>query len=432
METERSHADTALRRPNETIAINPKKGKITLATRRLFNLLLYFSQRDGVKDTYSRSISEVMAHLTTSKDSEWLKKCFRQMQETSIEWNKNDGKVEEWGISSLISEARIIRAGGSTVIAWSLPQVIRERLLDPRFYTKLTLEIHSRLTTGASIALYEICSRYATSPGKVTNRAHWEWWQPRLTGNAKRNYSEYKYFSRETLHPAINEVNQISDLEVSLIEHKNGRRIEEIQFKVTRKKVAVIDTTPEIIPVDEAVLASILGFGVSDKEARALCAEHAVDLLRRTVTLTEQRAVAPNIAPLKSKAAFFKKALDGGYAKPQQEIKPPRLSTAASEKSPSELPALPLLPSKEQVAAQQIQKAFTLWETHSAEERLELLQAFRDQSTIEAYRRDIQRRGVACVVSISLRTAFCEWYANRTWGKVADEALLASAAKVTG
>ncbi len=34
----------AVRRPNETIAINPKKGRITLGTRRLFNLLLYFSQ----------------------------------------------------------------------------------------------------------------------------------------------------------------------------------------------------------------------------------------------------------------------------------------------------------------------------------------------------------------------------------------------------
>ena len=145
MDSEDSTPRTAVRRPNETIAINPTKGKITLGTRRLFNLLLYFSQQDGVRDTYSRPISEVMALLTTSKDSEWLKNCFRQMQETAIEWNNKDGRIEEWGISGLISEARIITAGSSTTIAWALPNMIRERLMDPRFYTKLTLEIHSKL-----------------------------------------------------------------------------------------------------------------------------------------------------------------------------------------------------------------------------------------------------------------------------------------------
>ena len=218
----------AIRRPNETIAINPKKGKITLGTRRLFNLLLYFSQQDGVKETYSRSITEVMEHVTSSKDSEWLKECFRQMQETSIEWNSKDADIEEWGISGLISEARIITAGNATTIAWALPQVIRQRLMDPRFYTKLTLEIHSKLKTGASIALYEICSRYLTNPSHLTNREAWQWWQPRLTGNPKRETDEYKYFARDVLRPAIAEVNLVSDLDIELIEHKNGRRIAEI------------------------------------------------------------------------------------------------------------------------------------------------------------------------------------------------------------
>ena len=413
--------NAAVRRPNETIAINPTRGKITLGTRRLFNLLLYFSQQDGIKDTYSRSITEVMAYVTTSKDSEWLKNCFRQMQETAIEWNNKDGKVEEWGISGLISEARVITAGHATTISWSLPNIIRERLMDPRFYTKLTLEIHSKLTTGASIALYEICSRYLTNPTKVTNREAWEWWQPRLTGNSKRDAKEYKYFARETLRPAIAEVNLVSDIIVELIEHKNGRRIESLQFKVTKKAGPALEREA-VKPFDGELLESIIRLGISQQEARSLYADHDLKLIMKTVALTEQRAIAPNLTPLKSKAAFFKKALSGEYAK----AAPVAVTVVPMAVSPA-----PVLPPQErkaqvgaQIAAKRIQDAQHLWEEQGGEDQMALLREFRDQSTVEGYRKDITRRGLACMVSIALRTAFCQWYADKTWGAVTDQEMI--------
>lgn len=424
MDIDESSTAIAVRRPNETIAINPTRGKITLGTRRLFNLLLYFSQQDGVRETYSRPISEVMAQITTSKDSEWLKNCFRQMQETSIEWNNKEGKVQEWGISGLISEARIITAGNSTTIAWALPNVIRERLMDPRFYTKLTLEIHSKLTTGASIALYEICARYLTNPTKVTNREHWEWWQPRLTGNSKRDAKEYKYFSRETLRPAIAEVNHVSDLLVELIEHKNGRRVEELQFRVMRKVLPQIEleTTKKF---DGDLLESIIRLGISQKEARALYAGNDLGLITRTVALTEQRAIAPNLEPLKSKAAFFKKALAGEYAKSTlaniaEPTKAPSTTNSMDASAPEEKKATV----DAKIVARRVQDALKLWEEQGASEQLALLHEFRDQNSIESYRKDITRRGLASMVSISLRTAFCQWYAQKTWGDITDQDLI--------
>lgn len=420
MDSEDNGPSTAVRRPNETIAINPTKGKITLGTRRLFNLLLYFSQQDGVRETYSRPISEVMALLTTSKDSEWLKNCFRQMQETAIEWNNKDGSIEEWGISGLISEARIITAGNSTTIAWSLPNMIRERLMDPRFYTKLTLEIHSKLTTGASIALYEICARYLTNPSKVTNREHWEWWQPRLTGNSKRDAKEYKYFSRETLRPAIAEVNQVSDIIVALIEHKNGRKIEELQFRVT-KRSALHGERDGGKEIDEALLESIIRFGVSQKEARALCASHGAGLIARTVALTEQRLAASNLPAIRSAAAFFKKALTGEYAnsKPQPVLAlPPATPTATASALHADVPYEDV---QAKLVARQIAEALKLWEGQGADEQLALLREFRDQCSIEGYRKDINRRGRACIISVSLRTAFSQWYAQKTRGALNDQ-----------
>lgn len=425
MSSPKSNPSISVRRPNETIAINPKKGKITLATRRLFNLLMYFAQQDGVKDTYSRPISEVMEHITSSKDSEWLKDCFRQMQETSIEWNNKNELFDEWGISGLITEARIITTGNSTTISWALPQVIRERLMDPRFYTKLTLEMHSKLKTGASIALYEIASRYATNPSRATNREHWHWWQPRLTGNPTRENEEYKYFARDVLRPAIREVNLVSDLQVELVEYKCGRRVEEIQFKVISKARPPLEQEVSK-PFDGELLESVMRLGITQKEARALYGENDLDLLVKTVALTEQRASAPNIVPLKSKAAFFKKALAGQYAK---TIAPSAKAAVPPPIAPVAQPHLvPPVVTKEEVdfkiKAKRIQGALQLWEELGSENQLELLHEFRDANIVEGYRKDISRRGLACMVSISLRTAFCEWYANKTWGPVTDKELI--------
>lgn len=416
----------AVRRPNETIAINPKKGKITLGTRRLFNLLLFFSQQDGVKETYSRSITEVMEHITTSKDSEWLKECFRQMRETSIEWNNKDEKIEEWGVSGLISEARIITAGNSTTITWALPQIVRERLMDPRFYTKLTLEIHSKLKTGASIALYEICSRYATNPSKVTNKEHWQWWLPRLTGNPKRETDAYKYFSRDVLRPSIAEVNEVSDVQIELIEHRNSRRIEEIQFKVALKSAPAIELELDK-QFDGELLESIIRLGITQKEARALYAEYELSLLRKTVAMTEQRANAPNITPLKSKAAFFKKALSGKYASATTPVETLKIAAISAQATATDVPlstARKKAVLDEKMVAKRIHDAQKLFEEQGSDQQLALLHEFRDASEVEGYRKDINRRGLASLVSIAVRTAFCEWYAQKTWGSVTDQDII--------
>lgn len=412
----------------------PKVGKLSLGTRRLLHLLLCFAQEDGHKEIYSRNISKIMEFVTASKDSEWVKKCFREMAATVIEWNFKEEGSEVWAVSNIIGEGRIISSGGSTIVTWELPRLIRERLMDPRFYTKFSLEIHSRLSTGASIALYEICSRYATNPSKVTNKEPWEWWQPRLTGNAKRNYPEYKYFSRETLRPAIAEVNEVSDLVITLIEHTNGRRIEQIQFKVERKTPEEQAVKP--ISVDEELLKSITALGISEKVAKELYASHGRALLADTVLLTEKRNKDRSLAPLKSTAAFFKKALTGEYAR----VAPPALSEKPSMHLAGEGSATPRLAGKKTAVdasnataryraqaldggegdtenlikaseAARVKHAYAQWEKKSEQEKLALLHAFAASTTVVSYKKDVQRRGAACISSNMTRTAFCQWYA---------------------
>ena len=48
--------------------------------------------------------------------------------------------------------------------------------------------------------------------------------------------TEFRFFNRDTIKPAVEEVNEVSELVVVAREHKIGRSIEFLQFEVRKKK----------------------------------------------------------------------------------------------------------------------------------------------------------------------------------------------------
>lgn len=413
-----------VRRSNETIAVRPTAGKITAVTRRLFNAMLYFSQHDGPRDVYRRSLVEIMELAKyTSRNTADVKDQLRAMQGYQVEWNSQNESEKRWGVSGMIAQAEVIEAGkGSMVyVEWSLPPKIRDQLLDPQFYTRLSLQIHSSLRSGASIALYEICSRYATNPSKVTMREHWEWWRPRLTGNPEEEaYSEYKYFKRDVLKAAITEVNALADIEIELLEFKNGKRVEDIQFKVIRKSFPLLDM-PEEKPVDGELLEQIMRLGIKLKEARELYAEHEIGFLRKTVIHTEQRAASPDMPALVSKAAYFKKALQGRFVDSLDAMTAP--VAVEAPKTPQETQEA----KKERLMAHfrshRIKTAYDAYKELDVEDQAAMRDAFRQVTPVAGFRSEIKQHGLGR--SEALKTSFCEWYAEHLWGKATDSDFLA-------
>ena len=109
-------------------------------------------------------------------------------------------------------------------------------------------------------------------------REPWEWWRPILSGTpdteagdeAKR---EYKYFKRDYLRPAIAEVNAVTNIFVELIEHREGRRVAEIQFRVTERKqpMLALDEHPNVF--DSTLVDRMVKLGIPEGSADALCGQ---------------------------------------------------------------------------------------------------------------------------------------------------------------
>ncbi|GAC1422120.1 MAG: replication initiation protein [Burkholderiaceae bacterium] len=325
-------------RPNETIGIVPNgKLRITHLVRRLYSVILLFSQQQGEQEQYSALLSDMLAAANSpGSNRTQVKEILRDIRAIGIDWNVRDGDREIWKNVGLIEEPGLIDGKGTpTIVTWKLPKIIRARLLDPRgFFTRISLEMMTRLRSGASIALYEICCQYVSNDqgrgeGGLTNRGSIAEWMPRLTGSKKADY-EYKFLKRDVVKTAIAEINEITDLQVELIEHKVGRRVGELQFRVFRKQV-LDSNLPAPLTVDGASepdhggedadaetlqLRRLLAFGAPMTVARRMCRKfsHDPQYLLRHLDFVETRARNSTTAPLLNKMAFLQKALEHGYA----------------------------------------------------------------------------------------------------------------------
>jgi hypothetical protein len=423
-----------LRKAVEAIAIQPKSGKITLLTRKLFNVLLAVAQQADDSDTYRALLSDIVANAAfDSNDTALVKEHLRRMVSVQVEWSSGVSSQKpgrKWGISTLIADAEILEdpATRRVWVEFSFAPKFRKKLLDPQQYARLSLQFQSQLRSSAGLALYEICVRYLTNPSHLTMREPWEWWRPILSGTpdteagdeAKR---EYKYFKRDYLRPAIAEVNAVTNIFVELIEHREGRRVAEIQFRVTERKqpMLALDEHPNVF--DSTLVDRMIKLGVSEKEANTLYTDSEENRIRAALQLTEQRMRSTTLPPVRSAAAFFKDALKKGYAPQVEEVEalPGAPKTASLIESAADDPKARL---RSEYDAHRRKEARALYDAQGEEEQETARVTFEADvvSKLGAQLRDDwRRRGIE---SKLMESRFFDWLAHRTWGEPTDGDLL--------
>ncbi|WP_321846749.1 replication initiation protein [Paraburkholderia bannensis] len=430
-----SPSSAELRKAVEAIAIQPKSGKITLLTRKLFNVLLAVAQQaDEAGDTYRALLSDIVANSAfDSNDTALVKEHLRRMVSVQVEWSQGTSSQKpgrKWGISTLIADAEILE-DPTTRRVWvefSFAPKIKKKLLDPVQYARLSLQFQSQLRSSAGLALYEICVRYLTNPSHLTMRETWEWWRPILSGTpdteagdeAKR---EYKYFKRDYLRPAIAEVNAVTNIFVELIEHREGRRVAEIQFRVTERKqpMLALDEHPNVF--DSTLVDRMVKIGIPLKEAQSLYADSEENRIRAALQLTEQRMRSTSLPPVRSAAALFKDALKKGYAPPVEDA----AGAASSGRAIAGAVAAddPKARLMDEYAAYRRKEARALYEEQGDLEREIARTSFENDELpgLGAHLRDDwRRRGLESKLG---ETAFFDWLARKTWGEPTDGDLLA-------
>ncbi|WP_429500542.1 replication initiation protein (plasmid) [Robbsia andropogonis] len=198
-------------------------------------------------------------------------------------------------------------------IRFEVPSQLLRHIRDPEKSHWLSLRITSAFTLSAARALYDNLQRYG-------NGAVGEWISlPELrewTGKSGASTMLFKYFKRDTLEPAVKQINELSDLAVSYetrTESTSSKKIDRVRFRVSRKEVA------EAVRVNlHDAQALYLGlkneFGLSQKQFELISANRAVwtdDRLRQAMDYTRFKINQGKVN--QSPAGYLMKALEGQW-----------------------------------------------------------------------------------------------------------------------
>jgi hypothetical protein len=318
----RVDTEPLLRKPVNTLAIVPKSHKITSLARKSYNVLLHEAQDQGLdKPVFQAPLERIIRGVDfDSNDQALIKKHLRAMVSTTVEWQSpTTGEGSSWNVSGLLAHARLSKLRGQVWVEWSYAVNLKQELLEPTVFARLSLEILSQLRSHAGIALYEICARYKDI-GR-TSRQAWSWWRPVLSGrpeNERTARLEYRIFKRDTLKPAIAEVNAVTDLEIELVEHKAGRFVDELQFLIRRKPQASLPLRRPSEAVDLSLIARAQALGVEDSRAEELAEAYGDAALRSGLDALQRRVASAYPEPLRDPYRYLKSLMPGEAARAGQ------------------------------------------------------------------------------------------------------------------
>ena len=236
---------------NEVIKASPAiqiQSKITHLQRRAWNVLLANAYNELPNtDVHHVSVSELARKLGyVSHDTEHLKETLEALVDCTVEWNILDkDKVEEWGVASLLAEARI----KDGICTYAYPPYLRQKLHNPRIYTKLNLRLQNRFTSRYALILWEVCFDYFDTERDQgeTPFIRIESFRE-LMGLEKNEYPVFKVLNRDVIKPAVKEISNLTDYHVEVEQKRLGRRIAELKFRIIKVKQ---------LPVQESIFPDI-------------------------------------------------------------------------------------------------------------------------------------------------------------------------------
>lgn len=336
------------RKPHEMIVMVPRSARVTLTARRIYTVLLHVSQtRMLAMETMPLADfmfeAPLIAILRTTgsdgTDRTAAKRYLSEMRSLEVDWESTaPGDGVKWRGFSMLSEVALEVRRGETWVSWSFPPSIMSALRDPQRWARIDLDVLTRLSTYAAIALYEICVRYRDNPGGVTSRKPVGWWTDALSNMPGGDRREWRKFKNERVKEAVEEINRETDLEIELIEHRQARVVIDVQFAVRKRSRHILPQTPEQ-PVDAGLMLRGKTLGIREAKIETLINEFGEARVRDKLELLERRAANDRLREIENAYSYLRSllrddAVDGGARAPaltQATLPSPRPTPRAVE-----------------------------------------------------------------------------------------------------
>ena len=418
-------SDAVLKKHHEMIVMKPKNGKITLIGRRMYYLLCSYSQMEmqGKEPSATHLFEAPLRDILKIGSSEGeeisvVKKYLREMKDFKVEWESTtQGEGVKWVGVSMLSEISLSVVNGRNWLSWAFPPTILRMILTPDRFSILNMKIITSISTYAGTALYDICSRYKNNPSGVTSRKLPSWWIDALsqTPSYLTKRREWRMFKYEKILPAIEEINNITDITIGLIEGKKGKSVVEVQFSVCAKKLPRAEL---VSPIDVAKIKELeelaKKLNISLLNIESLVRQYGDDIVKDKLIQLNQRIQNLTLTRIEDNHAYLRSILANLNSTKHQDT---------SEKMPNESSTVEI--TQKQHAPQQVSK-LGLHISKMREEINALPEADR-QTWIRLGANSLIKRGLFSkadkkhsemntVVTGQLGTVVVQLYASETYG----------------
>ncbi|OCL28758.1 hypothetical protein U472_00110 [Orenia metallireducens] len=240
-----------LNKPNQLISIVPEQ-KVTTTQRKAYNSFLKYAQRKLKFEDYKENIFKIpyselhkRANLK-NKNTEYIYQELEGLMKTTVKIVDKENP-DNWKAFTLLSYIE----RKDNFYYYELNHFIINALKEQQFFTPLNLMMIKSLDSQYSIIFYELAIRYQKY--KIPKMSIEE---VRKLTNTKSEYKRFYNFRKRVLDVACEEISKKTDIKLSYITEKRGRRIAFIDFKIERKKEEI---PVEIKVKEQEYSAEVLG-----------------------------------------------------------------------------------------------------------------------------------------------------------------------------
>ena len=283
---------------------------VGLLARRILNGAYFLAQHapDAEVHTYDLRYFKWIINYANSNNNTHLKRVIREAQKSAVQVNVIDAANpadDNWVSVPMLGTAGI-RKGQ---ISFKIPSELRGQLRDPERYSRLSMRILAGFTSIYALELYERLSIY-----KAEGSSPW-WHIDEFRGLIKvdglKSANDFRYFRRDIIQPAIDQINETADIDVGLELRRTGRFYSHLRFtiKVSRNHLllSTIAASKELYDV----LTS--EFGLSDAELDEIAKNReswSDDRLRDAVEFVRHRCMTSKV---QYPAKYLMTAIRAGY-----------------------------------------------------------------------------------------------------------------------
>lgn len=406
---------------------------MTLVLRKMLNAWIKNAIETEVdKDGYwSINIAEMASNLGfDSNNHQHLREAAMELMKIVFEFDvlatqhptPKLRKLTDWDAATLFPNVKQ-RSGK---LLYQINHELQERVLQPKMYAMIDLNVIGRFKRSSSVAIYEHCVRFVNIG--ATTPVHWTVLRSIVLGRAEvpKTYEEFKHFNNKILRPSVLEMNSLADIHVEMKLAKEGRQVTTVQFIVNRKNdVARQDMELSDEETMKAV-GELVRFGFPQSDAKKMLRAYPAPRVLDALAYTQDRIANSKTSVIENPAAYLRNAVARGYRASEDLALAGEMHDAQAKREPS-IPASSGGADKKSFSQNKLVDAFMLKQSQEAQAYFNELGLPEQDALVERYNAQQEIRGFRIKKGKPFKgaqSAFLRWLAQDTWGQPSTEDLL--------